>query len=64
LFVQDPELLPIILGKRIGVPRLENRIDRAAKRYLRKAWNARGRLTQAINDRLGTSYDVFTAVAR
>ena len=62
--MQDYERLPIILGKRVGVPRLEDRIDRAAKRYLRKAWNARGRLTQAINANLGTNYEVFTAVAR
>jgi hypothetical protein len=62
--LQDTELLPIILGKRIGVPRLENRIDRATKRYLRKAWNARARLTRAINGKFGTNYDVFTAAAR
>ena len=62
--MQGSKCLPIILGKRIGVPRLENRIDRAAKRYLRKAWNARGRLTRAINATLGTKYDVFTAAAR
>jgi hypothetical protein len=62
--MQGPECLPIILGKRIGVPRLENRIDRATKRYLRKAWNTRGRLTRAINATLGTNYDVFTAAAR
>ena len=62
--MQDSEWLTIILGKRLGMPWLENRIDKAAKRYLRKAWNARGRLTKAINIALGTKYDVFTAVAR
>jgi hypothetical protein len=58
------EALRIILGKRIGAPRVEDRIDREVKRFLRKAWNVRSPFTRAINDTLDTNYDVFTAVAR
>ena len=51
----------VLLGKRIGDPATENRIDRTVKRYLKKAWNARAAVTEAINGVLGTSYGVFTA---
>ena len=53
-------LLAIILGQRIGAPKLEDKIDAATKRFLRKAWNARSHWTTAVNKALGTTYDVFT----
>ena len=39
----------VILGKRIGDPAAENRIDAAVKKYLVKCWNLRGGVTRAIN---------------
>ena len=48
----------VILGKRIGDPIAENRIDAAVKRYLTKAWNLRAGVTAKINATLGTTYDV------
>jgi hypothetical protein len=51
--------LQVLLGKRIGDPIVEDRIDRTVKTYLRKAWNARAAVTTAINSVLGTKYDVF-----
>jgi hypothetical protein len=59
--IEGDEALHVILGKRIGDPRLEDRIDREVKKFLRKAWNARGPLTRAINNTMGTKYDVFKA---
>ena len=53
----------VLLGKRIGDSAIEDRIDRTVKRYLKKAWNARAAVTEAINDVMGTSYDVFPARA-
>lgn len=53
-------LLAVILGQRIGAPNLEDKIDAATKRFLRKAWHARSHWTTAVNKALGTSYDVFT----
>ena len=50
----------MILGKRIGDPIAEDRIDAAVKRYLTKAWNLRAGVTADINDALGTAYDVQT----
>lgn len=52
-------LLAVILGQRIGAPKLEDKIDAATKRFLRKAWHARSHWTTAVNEALGTSYDVF-----
>ena len=49
----------VILGKRIGDPSVEDRIDRTVKTYLRKAWNTRSIITTSINNVLGTNYDVF-----
>jgi hypothetical protein len=48
----------VILGKRIGDPIAENRIDAAVKRYLTKAWNLRAGVTARINAVLGTAYDI------
>jgi hypothetical protein len=48
----------VLLGKRIGDPIAENRIDTAVKRYLTKAWNLRAGVTANVNSVLGTSYDV------
>jgi hypothetical protein len=50
----------VILGKRIGDPIAEDRIDATVKRYLTKAWNLRAGVTADINDALGTAYDVQT----
>ena len=56
--------LAVLLGKRIGAPECEDRLDRACKRYLRKAWNLRAPVTTVINDMMGTKYEVFTHFAR
>ena len=48
----------MILGKRIGDPIAENRIDAAVKRYLTKAWNLHAGVTARINAVLGTAYDI------
>ena len=48
----------VILGKRIGDPVAEDRIDAAVKRYLTKAWNLRAGVTARINAVLGTAYDL------
>jgi hypothetical protein len=56
--MDDNKRLTILLGKRIGDPVAEDRIDRTVKRYLRKAWNARSPVTEAINRHLGTKYEV------
>jgi hypothetical protein len=48
----------VILGRRIGDPIAENRIDAAVKRYLTKAWNLRAGVTARINAALGTAYDM------
>ena len=50
-------LLAIILGRRIGAPKLEDKIDAAVKQFLRKTWTARSHWTIAINEALGTTYD-------
>ena len=60
----DAKRLAVALGKRVGCPAAEDKIDQVAKRYLRKAWNACGRLTREINTVLGTNNDVFTSPAR
>jgi hypothetical protein len=51
----------ILLGQRMGVPVVENAIDRAVKRFLVKCWNIRSPLTDAINHIMGTAYGVYTA---
>ena len=67
---QDFETTPakdqmaVLLGKRIGAPKCEDRLDRACKRFLRKAWNLRAPVTTVTNDLMGTKYEVFTPVAR
>jgi hypothetical protein len=53
----------VILGKRIGDPIAENRIDTVVKKYLIKAWNARAEVTASINATLGTTYDVWSLAA-
>ena len=50
----------ILLGKRIGDPKTEDKIDRMTKRFLSKAWNARYPVTTAINKAMGTEYGVFS----
>ena len=48
----------VLLGKRIGDPVAEDRIDSVVKRYLTKAWNLRAEAK--INAVLGTAYDPKT----
>jgi hypothetical protein len=48
----------VILGRRIGDPIAEDRIDAVVKRYLTKAWNLRAGVTARINAVLGTAYDL------
>jgi hypothetical protein len=48
----------VILGKRIGDPIAEDRIDATVKIYLTKTWNLRAGVTANINAALGTAYDV------
>ena len=55
--------MSVLLGKRIGNPSIEDKIDKKVKRYLKKAWNARAVVTEAINATLGTTYGVFSARA-
>ena len=52
------EKCEVLLGKRIGDPVAENRIDYAVKRYLTKAWNLRSGMTASINAVLDTKYSV------
>ena len=52
------EKCEVLLGKRIGDPVAENRIDSAVKRYLTKAWNLRSGVTASINAVLDTKYSV------
>lgn len=54
----------ILLGKRIGDPKTEDKIDRMTKRFLTKAWNARHTVTTAINKAMGTDYGVFSKACR
>ena len=42
---------------------VEAQIDRAVKKFLVKAWNARSGVTTAINTVLGTKYEVFAQSA-
>ena len=52
------EKCEVLLGKRIGDPVAENRIDSAVKRCLTKAWNLRSGVTASINAVLDTKYSV------
>ena len=56
--------MAMLLGKRIGAPEAEDRLDRACKRFLRKSWNLRAPVTTVINNLMGTKYEVFTPMAR
>ena len=50
----------ILLGKRFDDPNAEDKVDRAVKKFLTKAWNIRKPTTDIVNTVLHTSYDVFT----
>ena len=56
----SPAQCEVILGRRIGDPIAEDRIDVAVKSFLTKAWNMRADVTARINAVLGTAYDVQT----
>ena len=56
----SPAQCEVLLGRRIGDPIAEDRIDAAVKRYLTKTWNMRADVTARINAVLGTAYDVQT----
>jgi hypothetical protein len=50
--------LYFLLGMRFGNPNIELRVDAYVKRFLRKAWNKRTTVTEAINKVLGCDYSV------
>ena len=64
LSMDGPSRLSILLGKRIDDPVAEDRIDRAVKRFLRKAWNGRATVTAVINRLLETKYGVMEGKVR
>ena len=49
----DSEHTRMLMGARAGCSLTEDSIDMAVKRFLRKAWKTRRRLTHAINDEFG-----------
>ena len=53
----------LLLGKHTGDAVVEAQMDRAVKKFLVKAWNARAGVTTAINTVLGTKYEVFAQSA-
>ena len=55
------EQLPLLLGKRVDSPELENRIDWQVKKYLCKSWSRRTPVTEAINRQLGVQYGIYKA---
>ena len=62
--MNNQEQCEVILGKRIGDPIAENRIDTVVKKYLIKTWNSRAEVTANINATLGTNYDVYSVMAK
>jgi len=51
--VEDTELLmQLLLGRSVGHRQVEDDIDHAVKRYLKKAWRKRKKVTKAINEAL------------
>ena len=53
------EQLLVILGKRVGDPRFEDKVDWQAKKFLTKCWNAREPVQAAINSQFGTQYGIY-----
>ena len=53
------EQLQIILGKRVGDPQFEDKVDWQAKKFLTKCWNAREHVQTAINVNFGTDYGIY-----
>ena len=51
----------MLLPGQLGDPVAEDQVDKAVKNYLKKAWNARGRVAEAIDAVLGTSSAIFAA---
>ena len=54
----------LLLGKRIGDPIAETKVDIAVKHFLIKAWNKRSCLTRTINSLLGTNYEAIRSRTR
>ena len=57
-------LCRVLLGQRQGAPEAEALVDKAAKKFLAKAWAARGPVNRAVNAVLGTKYEVRASMAR
>ena len=49
------EILDVLLGKSTGIPHKDKCIDKAMKRFLKKSWRVRSRLTVDINRIFGRS---------
>lgn len=52
------ELMYVILGKVMSSKIAENNIDHAVKRFLKKAWRVRAKLTKLINDEFNRSDNI------
>ena len=53
----------VLLVKHTGDVVVEAQINRAVKKFLVKAWNARAGATTVINTVVGTKYEVFAQSA-
>ena len=51
--LSESERVCALLGARAGSCAAEDRVDVMVKRFLRKAWKIRGRVTRAVNDEFG-----------
>ena len=49
----ESERVCALLGARAGSCAAEDRVDTLVKRFLRKAWKIRRRVTRAVNDEFG-----------
>ena len=59
-----PDKIDIILGKSMGPAEQDDRMDMAAKRFLKKAWRTRKNFTKAVNTALGRNDTPWALHAR
>jgi len=53
----EEDRVHVLLGKRTGHPLVDEGVDRAVRRFLKRSWNMRGYVTKAINSTMATNYN-------
>jgi len=60
--LESSDQCDVLLGKSTGMPKVDGRVDAIFKRFMKKAWRNRKRVTRAVQETLGCESSLWALV--